>query len=361
MKIKSLACSTLSLSMLLISVTAPVWQSPAIAAQTPAKKPISKTGLLEAVRLNGLSTAELIERVRQRGVNFRLSAADESEFRAAGAAPELIAAIRANYRATPEGITSADSAIGKIAVPPGPPLSKNEVITLLQSGTPSAQVERFVSARGVNFTLTTTAAREITAAGGGRSLLSLIGDKNTRKPAPVSATAPAKDTRRGEPQYEELTDQATSALRSGDPKSAVRLLQRAVSISPARPDAYALLGYAQLYGLRNVYEAEQFMRAAIEHGGAAAFRVLYENDLPGSLFVTRTGVSFRSDSGQLTFEARGASVRDVKLNGLLDGRHGAFHLKITEPNGKDRKIDFTPISKEKSESLLVLNLVRSYR
>jgi hypothetical protein len=103
------------------------------------------------------------------------------------------------------------------------------------------------------------------------------------------------------------------------------------------------------------------MRAAIEHGGAAAFRVLYENDLPGSLFVTRTGVSFRSDSGQLTFEARGASVRDVKLNGLLDGRHGAFHLKITEPNGKDRKIDFTPISKEKSESLLVLNLVRSYR
>src|SRR5947209_3845029 len=70
------------------------------------KKPISKSGLLESIRLNGLSTRELVDRIEQRGVSFQMTAADEEEFRAAGARPEIIAAARANYRsATPANTT----------------------------------------------------------------------------------------------------------------------------------------------------------------------------------------------------------------------------------------------------------------
>src|SRR5215469_15536727 len=64
-----------------------------------AKKPISKKGLLEAIRLNGLSTSELIERIQDRGVSFQLTDDDARDFQQAGARPELIEAVKANYRA----------------------------------------------------------------------------------------------------------------------------------------------------------------------------------------------------------------------------------------------------------------------
>ncbi len=66
-------------------------------------EPISKAGLLEAVKLaaqarNPKQRAELmgyvIEQVRSLGVDFYLTTEDEGELRAAGASPELLAAVR---------------------------------------------------------------------------------------------------------------------------------------------------------------------------------------------------------------------------------------------------------------------------
>src|SRR5687768_12564683 len=66
--------------------------------QEQKKKPISRQGLVSALRINGLSTKELVEQVEMRGVSFKLTNEIESELRAAGAHPDLIAAVRANYR-----------------------------------------------------------------------------------------------------------------------------------------------------------------------------------------------------------------------------------------------------------------------
>src|SRR5260370_20843595 len=63
-----------------------------------AKPPIAKRGLTEALRLNGLSTQELIERIQQRGVDFRLTPDDAVQFMEAGATVELVQAVRDNYR-----------------------------------------------------------------------------------------------------------------------------------------------------------------------------------------------------------------------------------------------------------------------
>ena len=70
-----------------------------LAAQ--AKKPITREGLVKAVRINGLSTAELVQQIQSRGVSFRMTPDAEAELRAAGARPEVIAAARSNYRAGP--------------------------------------------------------------------------------------------------------------------------------------------------------------------------------------------------------------------------------------------------------------------
>src|SRR5215208_8229033 len=68
------------------------------AASTQTKKPISKQGLLNAVKINGLSTRELVAQIERRGVDFELTASDESDLQSVGARPEIIEAARSNYR-----------------------------------------------------------------------------------------------------------------------------------------------------------------------------------------------------------------------------------------------------------------------
>jgi S1-C subfamily serine protease len=67
-------------------------------ASMQVKKPISKTGLLGALRVGGLTTGELVHEVEKRGVDFEMTDAIADELRRAGAKPELITAVGANYR-----------------------------------------------------------------------------------------------------------------------------------------------------------------------------------------------------------------------------------------------------------------------
>ncbi len=151
------------------------------AAGMQAPRPITKAGLVEALRIGGLSPEEMVQVVQKRGVDFRLSPEIEAELRDAGARAELLDAARANYR----GAAPAPSA-----------LSKNEIITLLQVGTPADRVEDLVRQRRVNFTLTPDISHDLQAAGASRALLDLIsasfGPARPSAPAtPVAPPAPA--------------------------------------------------------------------------------------------------------------------------------------------------------------------------
>ena len=74
------------------------------AVNQQSKKPISQRGLTEALSIGGLTTSELVQQVEQRGVDFRITSQSETELVAAGAQPELIRAVRLNYR--PDQLTS---------------------------------------------------------------------------------------------------------------------------------------------------------------------------------------------------------------------------------------------------------------
>ncbi len=67
-------------------------------ATAPRKPPIKRTGLVNALKINGLTTAELVEQIVLRGVDFQLTTEAERELREAGARTEVINAVRANYR-----------------------------------------------------------------------------------------------------------------------------------------------------------------------------------------------------------------------------------------------------------------------
>src|ERR1044072_6302304 len=160
----------------LLLVACAAWIVPCFAAvaRAQAKKPIRKDGLVKAVRINGLSTAELVQEIRTRGVAFQTTSGVESELRQAGARPEVIEAARSNYRPTAGGPIANSGGRGNSNVPKGAPLSKAEIVTMLQAGSPSSKVEQFVEARGVNFQSNAQTAREIKAAGGTNSLVGAI-------------------------------------------------------------------------------------------------------------------------------------------------------------------------------------------
>jgi tetratricopeptide (TPR) repeat protein len=268
-------------------------------AAAQAKKPITREGLVKAVRINGLSTAELVQQIQSRGVSFRMTPDAEAELRAAGARPEIIAAARSNYRQAPA-----------------------------------------------------------VAGGGGR------------RPSGGSSRPG-----RGGPDYDDLTDQATAAFDMRDASRATQLLRQAIQLSPQQPRAYQLLGFTQLYLQSNISEAEKNMRRAIELGGSAAFRVFHDHlngtfnqTCSGTLFITKSNVTFRADDGRDTFEAADSLIKEIKTNkvsggafGVLLGNKnlGAFHIKV-RLGSDSRNYNFAPLTNKKAESELIITLVKAY-
>jgi hypothetical protein len=347
-----------------------------------AKKPISKNGLMNSVRINGLTTVELVRQIERRGVDFEMTAADEADLRSVGARPEVIAAARANYRGAaapavasrPANTRPANTTPANASVPAGPPLSQSEVVTMLQGGISPARVEQFVEARGVSFAVTPEVAAEIKRAGGNNALIGAI----TVKATEVASNRPnngganngaspfnpvgADDSDR----YDDLIDSANSAVSANDWRGTVNYLQQAIRLDPSQPTAYSLLGTVMLYANRDVASAERSMRAAIERGGAAAFKVYHDHDgafgnyCEGSFFVTKTGVSFKANDGQDTFETEDTNIKEAKTNAFVGAQYGAFHIKpVQRINGRDN-FNFAPATQQKAEAQLLLRLIKEY-
>jgi hypothetical protein len=354
------------------------------AASTQTKKPITKQGLVNAVKINGLTTRELVQQIERRGVDFELTAADESDLQSVGARPEIIAAARANYRPavaaarpTPAATTPRVNSTAPAAnVPAGPPLSKSEIVTMLQGGIAPTRVEQFVEKRGVNFQVTPEIAREITAAGGNRSLVGAITERSTAAAASNgnsggddSPFGPATNTSAaaGAPDYDDLIDRATGAVSTQDFNGAIRYAQQAAQLDPQQPTAFSILGTVALYYSRNVSTAEQAMRAAIERGGTAAFHVYHDHAngsfneyCEGSFFVTKTGVSFKANDGRDTFDAEDSNIKEAKVNAFVGSEYGAFHIKpVQKINGRDN-FNFAPNTRDKAEAQLLIRLIKGY-
>lgn len=336
-------------------------------AHMQGKKPYDQGTLLRVVQLNALPTTEVVEKINERGVDFQMTTQIESEFRSAGARPEVIQAMRSNYRAStaqpPHGTRPNNRPSNH--VPAGPPLSKSEIITMLQGGLPTARVEQFVEARGVNFAITPQIAREIKEAGGNNALIGAITGKASEPPP--SRTAPGRRAAPAGPDYDELTDKAVAALQGNNHYAAINLLQQAINVDSSKPQAYGYLGFAQLYGSHDTLAAERSMRAAIERGGGAPFRVYHDHDgffktfCQGSLFVSRSTVTFKADDGNHTFEANRGDIKEAKPNGFVGSQYGAFHLKVVVGSGKPNNYNFAPATRQKSEANLIIGLVESHQ
>lgn len=350
----------------------------AFAAQTQtAKKPINKEGLVKAVKINGLPTAELVQQIQVRGVSFQMTPEIEQELKSVGGQPEIIEAARSNYRSPvvetaspnvrPNNQPAGPRPGTGTPVPSGPALSKNEIVMMLQGGSSSARVEQFVEARGVNFALDADTTSEIKAAGGNRSLIGAITEKGATQAAYNSGGGGSTGPANSGPSYDDYMDRVNSAMSASDWNSTINYAQQAIQFDPSQPAAYSYLGQGMLYGRNDFAAAEQAMRAALERSGSAAFRIYHDHDgnftqyCVGSFFVTKTGVSFRADDGADTFQAEDTNIKEAKTNGWVGVKFGAFHIKpIQKIIGRDN-FNFAPGSRNKAEAQLIINLIQGYR
>lgn len=89
----------------------------------PQAPPFTKKGLVDA--LSSASSSSLIREVRRRGVSFDLTEEVESELNAMGAQPELIAAVRDNFRsdAVRGGVLTGKAT--RLVQPPYPAIARS--------------------------------------------------------------------------------------------------------------------------------------------------------------------------------------------------------------------------------------------
>lgn len=356
------------------------------ATRAQSKKPITKKGMLTAIKINGLSTREFVREIETRGVDFEMTASDESDIRNAGGRPEIIEAARSNYRpavaarpATPAATATASRPPARPAtggpVPSGPPLSKDAILELLRNGVPAERVERNVEARGVNFSMTPDIAREINAAGGNRSLIGAITEKSTEVASSGNSGNSGGSVFNAGPEttgptYDDLIESAGNAYLSRNLNGAFNYVQQAVKLDEQNPTAYQMIG---LWALNEgqLPTAEQAMRAALERNGSAPFKVAHDHDgsftnyCVGSFFVSKTGVSFVADDGRHTFEVADSNIKEVKKNGFVGVAIGAFHVKpvakVRDNDGKERdNFNLAPVSGNKAVSDLIVRLALAY-
>jgi hypothetical protein len=105
----------------------------AAVAQQTSTKPITENGLIDALKIGGLSQAELMTQVRTRGVTFVVTPGVEQDLRSAGASPTLIDVVRQNQpqdgaqAAAPEPGPVGHNFVSPSPAPPNPNLTLHSV------------------------------------------------------------------------------------------------------------------------------------------------------------------------------------------------------------------------------------------
>jgi len=329
--------------------------------------PVKKEKLLSVLRSKQLQTREIVGVVKSNGVDFQLTDAVESELTKAGARPEVLSAIRDNYRqpARSNAVTSSKSA-KKFS---GQPLAKDAIVTLLENGVADAQVRKNIEARGVSFKTNAQITKEIKAAGGSVALVNLITASYVDPNAGSGANSVNAGNNSGGDDYDALVDRAVSQYDvSKDAAGAIASLQQAVKFDPNNARAYQLLGFTYLYGQQNFVEAEKNMREAVTRGGSAVFRVFHDHDglftetCQGSLFVAKDVVRFESDDNVHTFQTDDVNIKEIKTNSAFrrafQTKTGSFKIVLKTGNEKDSvKFGFAPLTDNIAESKMVIRLI----
>jgi hypothetical protein len=342
-------------------------------------KPTTKTGLVKTLRSKQFQTRQIVGFIEDRGVDFKLTPDIEEELIAAGARPQVLEAVKNNYRASVPVSNVGSKNSGKNNTNKnsgGEALTKDRLLKTLRSKTVSNGVLLdSIEKNGVSFETTAAVEKELSAAGASPAIIAAVKNAYSGNRASIEDGEPVSASSR----YENLIEQAIETYNrdvnsSLPPNSAGRLeaiktLTEAAKLQPNNPIAFQQIGFMVLYGTLNGFSlAETGFRKALDLGGSAVFRVFHDHDgifqdvCHGSLYVSKDGVRFESDDNKHTFDTTDANIKQVKTNSswrrAFQIKSGSFKIVLNDQSDKDgKKFSFAPLTDNIEESKMVIRLI----
>lgn len=333
-----------------------------------ANGPLVKTGLLTAIRTNGLQPNELVEIINRRGLAFPMSEADEAEMRAAGA-PDLVIDVmwaKENFE-----------------IKPGPPLTEEAIIASLQAGVPPKRLERMVRIRSAKLVVNRELADKIKSAGGTDALLGTILTNIYEAPIPdpipptplpdqkIVKPVDQPTTEASKKQYDDLIAQANDMRKKGNHGRAAEILAEAKKVDPKRPEAYAISGLIWITSAGGVVRAGAEYASAIERDGEITIPMVHvhghtmtgkQKFCSGPMTISRKAVIYAGVGGD-NYTIETGRINTVAINTskvTLGALGGTFKIGWTDAPIRQQEENFrVDIGKDDREAdRIVVDLIR---
>lgn len=248
----------------------------------------------------------------------------------------------------------------------GAPVKKERLIRVLRSRQlQTRDIVSVINTNGVDFKMTAQIRSALIAAGARPEVIQAVSSNprialnNNSQFAKTDKRRKNESNKTSAPTYEDLLEKAVILYEDQkNPNGAARYLETAVKLKPKNPAAYQMLGFVNMYGLKNFPKAEKLMHQSIENGGSAVFRVYHDDSggfsrrCSGSLYISPESIRFESDDNRHTFETSTVNIDKIKLDteSNRDWKNRSI-LKVYLKFGKDTaKFRFSPISGLEAET-----------
>ena len=242
----------------------------------------------------------------------------------------------------------------------GAPVKKERLLNVLRSRQlQTRDIVSVISSNGVDFKMTAAIRSALIAAGARPEVIQAVSSNprialsNNSQLAKTDKRKKNEQNKTSAPSYEDLLEKALILYEDErNPIVAARYLETAVKLKPKSAAAYQMLGFVNMYGLRNLPQAEKLMHQSIENGGSAVFRVYHDDTggftgrCSGSLYISPESIRFESDDNRHTFETSTVNIDKIRLDteSNRDWKNRSI-LKVYLKFGKDKaKFRFAPIS-----------------
>lgn len=246
----------------------------------------------------------------------------------------------------------------------GAPVRKERLVKALRSRQlQTSDIVTIIRSNGVDFALTPETRKSLISAGARPEVIEAA-DQNLR----MSSKDDNFGSKNGKTSadYNDLIDQAIYVFEDkNNPKDAVQFLETAVKVRPNDPAAYQMLGFINLYGLKNMRTAKKYMIESVSRGGSAVFRVYHDDNgdftqrCTGSLYISPKNIRYESDNNIHTFETSTLSVSKIKYDweSSKDWKKYPIFKVFLKIGDSETKFRFAPVSGKEEEAKMVAQLV----
>lgn len=144
-----------------------------VAAQKYVGSPVTKPRLIGVLRSKSLQTREIVKILNESGADFQMNSAVEAELIAAGARPEVLAAVRNNYRSAARPASNSNRPSNNAAS--NSAMNKAALLKILRGKTMSnGAILDNIEQNGVSFQTTAADERELAAAGASPAIIAAV-------------------------------------------------------------------------------------------------------------------------------------------------------------------------------------------